>query len=126
EKQLVKLFNLSLEQLNWRRNTIKNKCSGSVDTFHQEYPSTAEEAFLTSGRPRFDIPILREYLAQCEDGQRGYLERVGDNIKFIPDPNGYIEVWSKPNKGYENFIGADVAKGLITGDYSAAPVFDNK
>jgi hypothetical protein len=65
EKQLIQLFNVTLEQLNWRRNTIKNKCNSSVDVFHQEYPSTAEEAFLTSGRPRFDIPTLREYLKQC-------------------------------------------------------------
>jgi hypothetical protein len=126
EKQLVRLFQLSLEQLNWRRNTIKNKCSGSIETFHQEYPSTAEEAFLTSGRPRFDIPALREYLAQCKDGQMGYLERVGGQIKFIPDPKGYLEVWTKPNKSLEHYIGADVSKGLITGDLSAAPVFDNK
>lgn len=125
EKQLVILFNLSLEQLHWRRNTIKNKCQGSIETFHQEYPSTAEEAFLTSGRPRFDIPILREYLAQCEDGQRGYLERVGGTVKFIPDPNGYLEVWDKPKSSSDHFIGGDVAKGLITGDYSAAPAWDN-
>lgn len=126
EKQLVKLYNVRMEQLQWRRNTIKNKCGGSIDTFHQEYPSNAEEAFLTSGRPRFDIPVLREYLAQCVDGQRGYLERVGSQIKFIPDPKGYLEVWSTPNSKLENFIGADVSKGLITGDLSAAPVFDNK
>jgi hypothetical protein len=126
EKQLVSLFNLSLEQLNWRRSTIKNNCQGSIETFHQEYPSTAEEAFLTSGRPRFDIPVLREYLAQCVDGQRGYLERVGGRVQFIPDPNGYIEVWGKPSDKVENFIGGDVAKGLITGDYSAAPVWDSK
>jgi hypothetical protein len=126
EKQLVSLFNLTLEQLNWRRSTIKNNCQGSVETFHQEYPSTAEEAFLTSGRPRFDIPVLREYLAQCTDGHRGYLERAGGSVKFIPDPNGYLEVWSKPNDKVDNFIGGDVAKGLITGDYSAAPVWDSK
>jgi hypothetical protein len=126
ERQLVGLFNLTLEQLNWRRSTIKNNCQGSIETFHQEYPSTAEEAFLTSGRPRFDIPVLREYLAQCVDGQRGYLERVGGKVQFIPDPNGYIEVWGKPSDKLENFIGGDVAKGLITGDYSAAPVWDSK
>jgi hypothetical protein len=126
EKQLVRLFDLTLEQLNWRRNTWKNKCSSDWNTFHQEYPSTAEEAFLTSGRPRFDIPILREYLAQCVDGQRGYLERVGETVKFIPDAHGYLEVWGSPNRKYDNYIGGDVAKGLINGDYSAAPVFDNK
>lgn len=126
EKQLVQLHNLTLEQLHWRRNTIKNKCNGDIDTFHQEYPSNAEEAFLTSGRPRFDIPILRDYLKQCTDGQRGYLERVGGHTKFIPDAKGYLEVWGMPNRENENFIGADVSKGLITGDLSAAPVFSNK
>lgn len=125
EKQLVRLFNLTLEQINWRRNTIKNKCQGAVDTFHQEYPSTAEEAFLTSGRPRFDIPVLREYLAQCVDGQRGYLERVGGKVQFIPDANGYLEVWNKPRATSDHYIGGDVAKGLITGDYSAAPTWDS-
>ena len=126
EKQLIQIHSVTLEQLQWRRNTIKNKCAGSIDTFHQEYPSTAEEAFLTSGRPRFDIPILREYLAQCVDGERGYLEREKGVIKFIPDPKGYLEVWKKPDKKLESFIGGDVAKGLITGDYSAGPVFSNQ
>lgn len=126
EKQLVSLYSLTLEQLNWRRNTIKNKCNGDIDTFHQEYPSNAEEAFLTSGRPRFDIPVLREYLNQCTDGLRGYLERINGQVKFIPDAKGYLEVWGMPNRKNENFVGADVSKGLITGDMSAAPVFDNK
>jgi hypothetical protein len=125
EKQLIEIHNVTLEQLQWRRNTIKNKCAGSIDTFHQEYPSTAEEAFLTSGRPRFDIPILREYLAQCVDGERGYLEREKGTIKFIPDPKGYLEVWKKPDKKLESFIGGDVAKGLVNRDYSAGPVFSN-
>lgn len=126
EKQLIALFNTTLEQLNWRRTTIKNKCAGSVDIFHQEYPSTAEEAFLTSGRPRFDIPTLREYMKQCVDGKRGYLERAGGKIKFVPDPKGYIEVWHPPKDGKDYYIGGDVAKGLLKGDYSAGPVYDSR
>jgi hypothetical protein len=113
-------------KLVWRRWCIANNCGGDPELFKQEYPSNDIEAFLTSGRPRFDIPILMEYLAKCTDGQRGYLERVGSQVKFIPDANGYLEVWSKPNGNLENYIGADVAKGLITGDFSAAPVWDNK
>lgn len=126
EKQLIEIHNVTLEQLQWRRNTIKNKCAGSIETFHQEYPSSAEEAFLTSGRPRFDIPILREYLSQCVDGEHGYLERERGVVKFIPDPKGYLEVWKKPDKSLESFIGGDVAKGLVNRDYSAGPVFSNK
>lgn len=40
-----------LERLNWRRWAIMNRCAGDLRTFHQEYPSTLEEAFLaTSGQ----------------------------------------------------------------------------
>src|SRR5207253_10293153 len=42
-----------LEQLNWRRWTILNKCEARLDVFHQEYPSTPEQAFLTTGRQVF-------------------------------------------------------------------------
>lgn len=111
-------------KLVWRRWCIKNNCGGDAELFKQEYPSDDMEAFLVSGRPRFDIPVLREYLDQCVDGKRGYLEMTKGSVKFVPDPKGYLEIWSMPGK--EHFIGADVAKGLITGDASAAPVFDNK
>jgi hypothetical protein len=124
EKQLIALHDVTLEQLNWRRNTIRNKCEGDVDIFHQEYPSTAEEAFLTSGRPKFDMPTLRNYLKQCVDGQRGYLERKGGKVTFVPDSKGYIEIWEYPQSSKQYGIGGDVAKGLITGDYSAGPVYD--
>lgn len=128
EMELVKLHGATPEQLQWRRDTIKNKCQHEtmepVDVFHQEYPTTAEEAFLTSGRPRFDIPALREYLKRCTDGEKGYLERHGSEIKFIPDPRGYIEIWERPKKSKQYGIGGDPAKGLITGDYSAGPVYD--
>jgi hypothetical protein len=110
-------------KLMWRRWCIKNNCGGDTELFKQEYPSDDIEAFLMSGRPRFDTQVLREYLDQCTDGQRGYLERMGGSVQFIPDPKGYLEVWRKPYD--EHYIGADVAKGLITGDASAAPVFDN-
>jgi hypothetical protein len=128
EKQLIDLHGATHEQLNWRRDTIKNKCQHEtmdpVDVFHQEYPTTAEEAFLTSGRPRFDIPTLRNYLKQCIDGQRGYLERKGGKVTFVPDSKGYIEIWEHPQSSKQYGIGGDVAKGLITGDYSAGPVYD--
>src|SRR5690606_12479604 len=65
----------------------------------------------------------REYLAQGVDGERGYLERIKGKVTFIPDPKGYLEVWRKPYS--DHYTGADVAKGLITGDYSTAPTFDN-
>jgi hypothetical protein len=124
EQELMNRFpEITYRKLAWRRWCIKNNCGGDTEQFKQEYPADDMEAFLVSGRPRFDIPVLREYLDQCVDGKRGYLERVGGSVKFIPDPKGYLEVWSYP-KG-EHYIGGDVAKGLAIGDSSAAPVWDD-
>ena len=54
EKQLQAAYNLTLDQLTWRRWCIEANCSGDVDLFKQEYPSCPEEAFLMTGRPVFD------------------------------------------------------------------------
>ena len=54
EVELKKTYNLDNEQLAWRRWCIKNNCNGSLDLFHQEYPSCPEEAFIASGNCVFD------------------------------------------------------------------------
>lgn len=126
EIQLMNKNNLSLEQLNWRRYTIANKCAGDKELFMQEYPSTPEEAFIASGRPVFNVPALRKYLEHSKEGIRGYLKDVGGVITFIEDEKGYIEIWKEPSQDKLKYyvIGADVAEGLIDGDYSVAQVLD--
>jgi len=54
EPDLVTNFGLGLEQLNWRRYVIANKCGGDLRIFHQEFPSTPEEAFISTGKKVFD------------------------------------------------------------------------
>jgi hypothetical protein len=54
-----------LEHLQWRRWAIKAKCESDVEKFHQEYPSTPEEAFLSTGRPVFDRGQMRRLLTAC-------------------------------------------------------------
>lgn len=60
ERELLAKFGewISLENLSWRRATIATKCGGSIERFHQEYPSTDEEAFSASGSPVFDRDAL--------------------------------------------------------------------
>jgi hypothetical protein len=57
---------LTLEQLAWRRATIKNKCLGKLDKFQQEYPATPQEAFLASGRHVFDQKKVAQILVRCD------------------------------------------------------------
>lgn len=51
EQELIKLYNLDYEQVVWRRNKIVDLSSGGINgekAFNQEYPFTANEAFLAS------------------------------------------------------------------------------
>lgn len=124
EHDIMNKFNLTYEQLNWRRYTIKNKCQGDEILFMQEYPCTPEEAFISSGRPKFSIQALRKYQANTKEPmRRGYLyEKQDGEVYFVDDPKGYIKIWDSPRAGETYSIGADVAEGLAKGDYSSAYV----
>lgn len=123
EWELKEKHNLTWEQLNWRKFTVQNKCQGDDILFMQEYPSTAEEAFIASGRPRFSIRSLRKYQnVTREPLARGYLHEKDGNVSFVEDEKGYVSIWAMPDPARQYAIGADVAEGLEKGDYSAAYV----
>ncbi|MFY9423070.1 MAG: hypothetical protein WAP91_08790 [Bacilli bacterium] len=125
EKALYKEFKLTPEQLHWRRKCIANKCNGDIEQFHQEYPSTPEEAFIASGRPKFNQQSLKKYREKQEKPiMKGYLEIKDKQLKFIEDSSGYINIWKMPQPNKFYVIGADVSEGLATGDYSCAVVLD--
>jgi hypothetical protein len=117
EKVLLETINeltgkpVTLENIKWRRYYIKNKCGGDVEKFHQEYPSTDEEAFVSGGRPRFRVPILREARKRCVESRIGDLKLVDDKIKFIPDAKGYLRIIEDPVESENYVFGADVAGG---------------
>lgn len=126
---LQQQFGLTLEQLNWRKWTIANKCGGSVDIFKQEYPSTPQEAFIASGRPRFDLNVIKQYeLATTNPEKVCFLHRKAHSsrVTIEENPKGYLEIYQMPvqNKCYT--IGADVAEGLVTGDFSVGIVLDEE
>ncbi len=123
EHDLMLKNNLTFEQLNWRKYTIANKCQGDDELFMQEYPSTPEEAFLSTGRPKFSIKVLKKYQLLSKKPKRGYLKTDPQGaVVFVPDEKGYISIWKEPEPEIFYAIGADVAEGLIQGDYSCACV----
>ncbi|NCC88485.1 MAG: hypothetical protein EOM05_11600, partial [Clostridia bacterium] len=126
EYQLKEKYNLTYEQLNWRKYAIENKCQGDADLFMQEYPSTPEEAFIATGRPRFDRKALSSYQTVTKPPiMRGYLMEKDGVVKFNEDAKGYISIWKKPDPSCTYCIGADVAEGLINGDYSCGIVSES-
>ena len=124
---LKEQFNLTYEQLYWRKWCIANNCGGDLDMFKQEYPSTPEEAFVASGRPRFDLKAVKEYEMNCQlPKYTGELIKSGKEFKFFEHEKGNLKIWfmPEPNKSY--CVGVDVAEGLETGDYSVATVMDDE
>jgi hypothetical protein len=112
EKKLRDKFRLTLEQLHWRDWAIKNKCNGSIDKFHQEYPATLEEAFLSKGSNVFSK-------TQCDDLEKlctkpimtGELVDRSGIVKFKPTVHGKLVVWEKPDEKEEYLIICDTGGG---------------
>ena len=132
EQELKEQYLLTNEQLEWRRWCIKNNCSGDVEQFQQEYPINPQEAFLTSGRPVFDVrkiikrlqeipkPIKTGYFIYDYDGLKLF------NIRWVNDPKGYIKIYQVPNVPVHTkyCIGGDTSgEGS---DYFTASVLDAK
>lgn len=124
---LKEQFNLTYEQLNWRKYAIADKCGGDIEMFKQEYPATPEEAFISSGRPRFNLNSVKEYeLNCCSPNIVCDLFRSGNKITYSRHDKGLFKIWIPPEEGMTYSVGVDVAEGLATGDYSVAIVMDEK
>jgi hypothetical protein len=120
EHVLHTMHGATLEQLNWRRKTISTECRGDVNIFHQEYPTTAEEAFLASGRPVFDHQaLMRHPVTQGEPGELTVVEEGPEQrrLTFIPNQHGALIIFKRPQQGRRYVCGADPSKGV---DVSAA------
>lgn len=85
----------------------------------QEYPDTWENAFAKSGRPVFDVEMLRA-LELTDPIARGYID---ERLMFRAD-GGALAVWQWPDKTGVYVIGADPSQGLEHSDYASAHVIN--
>ena len=120
EIKLQKTYDLSLEQLSWRRWCIKNNCGGDVEQFKQEYPINPHEAFISSGTCVFDKEIVINRIEELPMPiKTGYFEydyndsfSIGkkiSNIRWINDKKGFISIYEKPSDIYKYCVGGDTA-----------------
>lgn len=119
EEKLVEEFGLDHDQLYWRRLKIAE--SGKVK-FQQEYPATADEAFVMSGanvfnKERLDALIPQPYQrrSQWDEYSKTFDEHREGNLYIYDYPQ-----WEEPY-----VIGADVALG-VGQDYSVAVVMNKQ
>ena len=147
--KILKEKGLCSEQMAWYAKKYKSYIDKS--SIKQEYPCTADEAFLVSGECVFDKDAISNYLSKFDvkstlgafkyeksyvplhDSEGGVLtfDRTIHSIEFVPSENGYISIVEEPYSVLENgklhqhpyVIGADTAgEG---DDYFTAKVIDN-
>ena len=119
EEALIEKYDLSLDQLYWRRLKI---AEGGKLKFQQEYPATADEAFIVSGSNVFNVEKLDALVP------RPYVKRLEfDPASKMMEENreGNLLMYDYPQWEEPYIIGADVALG-VGQDYSAAVVMNNK
>lgn len=109
EERNLRAIGISDDRLAWRRWAIKNLCDNDVNKFHQEYPTTPEEAFVATGTNVFPIGKLREVYEPME-GLTGRLVREGDSVRFQPDIAGPLRIFRTPSRD------TDWGKYFVAGD----------
>ena len=91
----------------------------------QEFPETADEAFLYSGRPAFNPKQLAIYAKRVSDPLWiGEVVDDGHTVDLDINQAGQLKVWKSPRQGRRYIIAADVAEGVKGGAYSVAQVID--
>lgn len=129
ERELKEQYNLTLEQLTWRRWCIKNNCSGDINQFKQEYPICPEESFLSTGNCYFNKEnIINRINTAPEPLVKGKFTCYYDGIrirnqKFLEQEDGNIKIYEYPQKRVPYVLGGDTAgEGS---DYFTAHVINN-
>lgn len=125
EKAIKNKYNLSKEQINWRRWCIINNCNGSVLQFNQEYPDSPETAFIATGDLFFDKEALKSQ-SIIKPFSIGNLVKEEGRYLLRYDNTGLFKFYHKPLFGEQYVVGADAAEGLEHGDKSAAVVLNKR
>lgn len=148
-KDFEKTFNGSgwiTERLNWlrERGVSLEQCYWyykkyvtylDKELIKQEYPCTAEEAFLMSGRPVFDLEKVAQRISDLEKRYKECPYKQGhfyfewndpdtqdkimvETIKFVSDPSGPVKIYEDKQDGYPYVMGGDTkgeGKDFYTG-----------
>ena len=112
EEWLLTSHDASFEFLKWRRYTIVHESNGDLNDFHQEYPVTAAQSFVSFGKLRFDWDVLNKM--PIENGTHGTLSPPSfrKGIEFRDDPQAPLIIFRPPESGHRYVMAIDPAEGI--------------
>ena len=117
EELLVEQHDLNDGQLYWRRLKI---AEGGELKFRQEYPATADEAFITAGKSVFAMEKVNQLIAH--EPQKRMLFDF-NSLTWEESRDGNLDIFEYPDWDSNFILAADVALG-VGQDYSCAVVMD--
>lgn len=111
EEVLVRLHNLTYDQIRWRRfkkaEAASLRRSGdSVMAFEQEFPEDDESCFLIAGDMAYDHELINDKIKNCYPAPTEF--------EVTNDENGHwarVEVWEEVKQGYGYLMSIDPGKG---------------
>ncbi len=114
ELEEIARFGVTMEQLAWRRDTIKQKCQNDVNRFRQEYPSDEKTAFLQNSRLRFKATTI-DLIAKRAGSRpvdKGELNMQNDQtVSWRRDDAGTVEIAEHPKIGFRYLVSMDTCTG---------------
>ena len=115
------------EQFKWRRFIISGREDGE-NIFKQEYPTTYEEAWITTDFNVFRRDKLYEMRQHLKNPIR--LAEILPDGRLVDSPrsqmgseDSYLAIWEEPQPGERYDIGVDTSAGLEEGDFCVAEVW---
>lgn len=127
EEKVLRKMGIEDSRLVWRRWMIKNRTK-SVEKFHQEYPTTAEEAFIATGTNIFPI----SHLVECYEpraGTKGTVMRLTNGAHvFKAHEAGELTIFKYPSdsRSYGQYFVAGDPTHTTRGDYAVAQVINRR
>jgi len=112
--------------MKWLQMGGKNS-TDAVHKLHQEFPTTPEEAFLSTGQTYFPTSKVFTQLQNAKPGKKGELVPNADGtLTFAEYSGGDLEIFEMPEPGMRYIIGGDTAEGLAHGDKQVLYVLKHK
>lgn len=128
EKRVIRLGG-TYENVQWYRWALTNRANGDEQKLMQEYPTTPEDAFISTGQPLFPMHYLKEIYTKIS-AYTGLLidTDTGKGVKFVTDPGGDFTVFKAPHKDNRSdryFVAGDPSLS-VEGDYSCIQVINRE
>lgn len=120
ERELVKRFKLTPDQIRWYRYAFTTICKSNLSTMKREFPGTEDEAFNASTNQRFSTGAMRVLRSEAATQRAlrldGILEGDKGRYAWVPTETENAMFWrfEEPRPGRNYLISVDTASGEYT------------